>query len=253
MATATLLCKQCNFENEPERVYCHNCGAKLDRSLLPPEASRREDPVVMQERVRKLVSPRRGTGTRQIKNFVLSVAIAAVVAAVVVILKPPANLPEISKEAMLSAPTITDDIEALVGRPGQTLHYKEDDVNAFLQYSVRGKETSSYGVSMKFERAFVHFHEGRVSITSEQSIFGLPLYAATVRTVQIENGALVTHPLGGSLGSLRIPGAAMPYCEGVFGPFWKVMDHNRAILAKLQTITFHEKSVDLTSKPAAVR
>ena len=60
MATTTLVCKQCNFENEPERVYCHNCGAKLDRSLLPPEATKREDPVIVQERVRKLVRPRAG-------------------------------------------------------------------------------------------------------------------------------------------------------------------------------------------------
>ena len=27
-----LVCPDCRHENEPERIYCHNCGARLDRS-----------------------------------------------------------------------------------------------------------------------------------------------------------------------------------------------------------------------------
>ena len=34
---ATLTCAECGFVNEAERVYCHNCGKKLDRSLIPKE------------------------------------------------------------------------------------------------------------------------------------------------------------------------------------------------------------------------
>ena len=33
--TRRLTCAECKYENEVERVYCHNCGEKLDRSLLP--------------------------------------------------------------------------------------------------------------------------------------------------------------------------------------------------------------------------
>ena len=32
-STPKLTCGQCGYENEPERVYCHNCGTKLDRSV----------------------------------------------------------------------------------------------------------------------------------------------------------------------------------------------------------------------------
>ena len=252
--TAKLVCKQCNFENEPERVYCHNCGAKLDRSLLPPEASRREDPVVMQERVRKMVSPKRGMGLRHVRSLLFSVIIASVLACLILIIKPPANVPVVSKEAALNAPAITDDLENLTAtQPGRSLKYTEDLVNAFLQYSVRGQETSKLGTSMKFERAFVHFQEGRLSITSVQNLYGLQVYSTTVRTVQVQNGTLVSQVLGGSFGSLRIPGAAMPYLESVFNPLWKVLEHNRVLLAKLQSVTFHDKTVEMVSKAPGAR
>ena len=256
MATATIRCKQCNFENEPERVYCHNCGAKLDRSLLPPEATRREDPVVVQERVRKMVSPRRGMGFRQVKNLVWSVVVAAAAAAVVLIFKPPANVPELSKDAVMGAPAITDDLASFEDLPAaHAYRYPEDQVNAFLQNRVGGKPATTFGISMQFEKAYVHFQEGRCSITSAQSIMGLPIYATTIRTVEIQNGAIVSHVLGGSFGSLKIPAGIMPYCEGVFTPLWKALErgHAQEELVKLQSLTFHEKTVDLVTKPAGSR
>ena len=253
MATATLLCKQCNFENEPERVYCHNCGAKLDRSLLPPEATRREDPVVVQERVRKMVSPRRGMGLRGVKHLIYSLVIASVLAALLLIIKPPRNIPQLSKEAVMTAPAIMDDLATLEEAPtpvSRAFRYPEDQVNAFLQNAVRGKDSTSYGVTMKFERVYIHFHEGYCSITTEQSIMGLLIYATTNRTVKIENGALVSQVLGGSFGSLKIPAVAMVHLEGIFGPLEKLFEHDRPQLTRLQSITCREKAVDLATKPA---
>ena len=51
---ATLTCKQCNYENEAERIYCHNCGAKLDRSVVPQEKKMEESPDKQRKRVKKL-------------------------------------------------------------------------------------------------------------------------------------------------------------------------------------------------------
>ena len=251
MATATLLCKQCNFENEPERVYCHNCGAKLDRTLLPPEATRREDPVVVQERVRRMVSPRRGMGFTGLKNLIASLVIASVLAALLLIIKPPANIPELSKEAVLNAPGISDDLATLEeqGR-ASSYRYPEDQVNAFLQKAIRGKDSNAYGVSMKFERVFIHFHDGYCGITSEQSLMGFPIYATTYRTVAIQNGALVSQVRGGSFGSLKLPAAAMVHLEGIFAPLAKVFEHDRAQLTRLQSITCREKAVDIAIKAA---
>ncbi len=251
MATTTLVCKQCNFENEPERVYCHNCGAKLDRSLLPPEATKRADPVVVQERVRKMVSPRRGSGLRWLRNLFLSLLIAAVLGLVGVMIQPPDDIPEISKEAAMDAPTITDDMEGMVTQPAASrLAYSEDKVNAFLQSTIHGKPNSSSGVTpLKFERAYVRFDEGFVRITYVQSIFGFPLYATTVDSVAIQNGQLVAQPVAGSFGRVKIPAKLMPYLGGMFAPLWRVLDRDKNLIAKLESITFHKKSVEMVSKP----
>ena len=39
-----LVCPECQRQNEPERIYCHDCGARLDRSALAKVAPKVEDP-----------------------------------------------------------------------------------------------------------------------------------------------------------------------------------------------------------------
>ena len=38
-----LICPECQHENEPERMYCHSCGARLDRSKLAPTTAAVDD------------------------------------------------------------------------------------------------------------------------------------------------------------------------------------------------------------------
>lgn len=251
MATTTLLCKQCNFENEPERVYCHNCGAKLDRSLLPPEATRREDPVVVQERVRKMIRPRGVSAWHRVKNLVSSVLVGAVLAVIIVVATPPDGAPNLSQDAILEAPTITDDMEAIQQQPGaHALKYTDDKVNAFLQSSIKGKDKDA---TVKFERAYVHFDEGICRITTAESVFGLALYATTERSVSVQNGAIVSQTRGGSFGRLAISGKIMPYLEKAFSPLWTVLDRDRKLVSQMQSITFHKGSVEMITKAVPVR
>ena len=39
-----LVCPECQRQNEPERIYCHDCGARLDRSALAKVAPKMEAP-----------------------------------------------------------------------------------------------------------------------------------------------------------------------------------------------------------------
>ena len=250
MATTTLICKQCNFENEPERVYCHNCGAKLDRSLLPPEATRREDPVIVQERVKKMIRPRGVPVGHRVKNLVTSILVGALLAAMVVVARTPEGAPTLGRDALLDAPPVTDDIEAQEQQPGaHALRYTDDQINAFLQSSIRSKDANAV---VKFERAYVHFFDGYCRITTQESIFGLSLYATTERSVSIQNGAIVSETLGGSFGRLAVPAKAMAFMEGTFSPLWKVLDHPRKLVSQLHSITFRKGSVEMVTKAAPV-
>src|ERR1700704_4382075 len=54
-----LVCPECRRENEPERIYCHDCGARLDRSALAKVAPKGEDVKATQRRLRSMLDPRR--------------------------------------------------------------------------------------------------------------------------------------------------------------------------------------------------
>ena len=251
MATTTILCKQCNFDNEPERVYCHNCGAKLDRSLLPPDATKRDDPVVVQDRVRKMMSPKRGQGKRVARNILLTFVVSLALAAFVQLVRPPRDMPTISQEAVMSAPSIRDDLENIVEQPSpRRLAYPEEQVNAFLQYSIRARSESFFGIPLKFERVFVHLEEGSCRVTTQQSILGYPLYATDTYALSVDGGKLTPRNLGGAFGRLALPASLMNLIDPlVFGSLWKVFEREQKLLARMQSVTFHKGAVEIISKP----
>ena len=56
-----LICPECRHENEPERIYCHNCGARLDRSgLAAADKPPQEGATQAYQRLRKMFDPQRG-------------------------------------------------------------------------------------------------------------------------------------------------------------------------------------------------
>src|SRR3954447_24308694 len=55
----TLVCPECRRENEPERIYCHDCGARLDRTALAKVAPKGEDAKDTQRRLKMMLDPQR--------------------------------------------------------------------------------------------------------------------------------------------------------------------------------------------------
>jgi predicted amidophosphoribosyltransferase len=54
-----LICPECRRENEPERIYCHDCGARLDRTALAKAAPKGEDAKETQRRLKSMLDPQR--------------------------------------------------------------------------------------------------------------------------------------------------------------------------------------------------
>src|SRR6266436_3334656 len=100
--TRKLVCASCNHENEVQRVYCHNCGEKLDRSLLPKVEPVKEQATRASEekRVKKMMNPNRLSWVRQVRTFILIVLFAAAVAAGFLICQAPEDAPLEKTERM---------------------------------------------------------------------------------------------------------------------------------------------------------
>ena len=168
------------------------------------------------------------------------------------VVRPPRQIPNISQDAVMSAPAIRDDMDNVTQQPSaRRLVYSEEQVNAFLQYSIRSKEDSVIGIPFKFERVFVHLGEGTCRVTKQQSLFGYPFYTSDAYTVSVEAGKLAPRNLGGSFGRLALPAAFMNLVNPlVFGSLWKVLESDRKTLGKMQSLAFHKGSVEMISRPA---
>ncbi len=239
-ATPTITCKQCNYANEPERVYCHNCGAKLDRSILPKEPAKavKDSQEKAARRVRKMVSPKSGFFTHW-KGSLLNVLCSALcIATLIQMARPPAGVPPTaSKDDLLNAPPLVEQIEDAQMSPTPARYQlTEQAINFYLASAIKTRGDSS-GDYFKFDRAFVNLGNGVIKITAQESAFGYPIYAGASYKLSIAGGKLVSTNVGGNLGRIPIHPMVMEYCGFAFHQLWDALGRERALMDKMQSVT----------------
>jgi hypothetical protein len=242
-----LLCPECRRENEPERIYCHECGAKLDRSKVisskPADARVKE-----QKRVRNMFDARRAK-MRLLFFKVAKLILGSFAAAIVVSMFLPPELPPQKKDA-LSLSQIGLEVENAVTyhRPPQ-LQYSEDQVNEYLASTLKSKQKTLDKPLLDFKRAFIALSEGKCTITAERAFFGYSLYTSTSAAVQLTDGKIVVSNKGGRIGRLPIYPQVMQYGDIIFADVWGALDRERKLVAKASGIEFHDKSLVLIAAP----
>jgi zinc-ribbon domain len=241
-----LICPECGHENEPERVYCHRCGARLDRSGV---ASRQKEVKDTQRHIRKMLNPQK-LAFHRLFFMTCKLAIGACAAAAVIQMILPPDVPSAVKDA---APRqINFDLENAIysHRPAQ-LAYTEEQVNAYLAYTLKSKQSALNKPLLNFKRAIVGFGEGSVTVTAERALFGYSLYTASAYAARAEEGKMIASNKGGSIGRLPFPPVIMQFMDIVFADLWSALQREQKLVAKMGAIEFHEKQV-LLSAPAAI-
>jgi hypothetical protein len=243
-----LVCPECQRQNEPERIYCHDCGARLDRSALAKVAPKMEDPQQTQRRLRQMLDP--GRVKMRLMFFKISKVVlgAGVTAALIQMVLPPGETPERVKNIELQQ--INLDLEnALASHSATPLQYSETQVNDYFASVVKNKRAvlSKY---LQFERAFVKFDEGVFRITVERSLLGFSIYHAISGKVTLQNGTLTAVKNGGSIGRMPIHPMIMKYSDILFADWWAVLDREKKTVSKMGAIEFQPKTVILSMKPA---
>jgi hypothetical protein len=243
-----LVCPECRRDNEPERIYCHDCGARLDRSALAKVAPKGEDVKETHRRLRSMLDPQRAR--MRLMFFKISKVIlgACALAALIVMLLPPLDVPARVKSAELP-PQIGFDLEnATQNHGGAPLTYKEEQVNAYLVSALKSKQ-AALNKLLQFERALVKFEENSCRITVERSLFGYSIYTATSQAVTLQDGKLTGVNNGGSIGRMPIHPALMKWADPIFGDLWTALDREKKLVMKMGAIEFHPQTVILTPKP----
>jgi hypothetical protein len=243
----TLVCPECRRENEAERIYCHDCGARLDRTALAKVAPKTEDVQATRDRLRKMLDPQRAKIRHLFFKTSKMILAALITAAVVQMILPP-DAPPPPKTGEFP-PQITLDLEnALLNHSTAPIQYTEAQVNAYLGSALKSKQ-AALNKYLQFERAIVNFDENVCRITVQRSLFGLSVYTGTSSKVTLDKGAIAATNIGGSIGRLPVHPMLMKYGDALFADLWTALDRERKAIAKMERIEFHPQQVVLVPKP----
>ena len=241
-----LVCPECRRENEPERIYCHHCGARLDRTALAKIAPKGEDAKETQKRLRTMLDPQRAK-IRHLFFKTSKVILGALATAAIIQMILPPDMPPRPKTGDFP-PQITLDMEnALLNHSAAPLQYTEAQVNAYLGSALKSKQTALSKL-LQFERAIVKFDENVCAITAERSLFGFSLFTTTSSKVSLQNGTVSTTNNGGSIGRLPVHPMLMKYADPLFSDLWTALDRERKAISKMGAIEFRPQAVVLTPK-----
>jgi hypothetical protein len=241
-----LACAECGHENEPERIYCHSCGARLDRSAVIPIKSRQEGLKETQRRVRRIFDPTRVKVRFWFFRTAKLVLGACETAAVIQMVSAP-DVPPPTKPLMLPS-QLGFDLENAVNyhRPPQ-LQYSQEQINAYLAHALKLKQSSLDKPLLDFRRVVVGFAEGEVKLTAERAFFGFSLYSGTSYKVRLQDGKVVASNNGGSIGRIPVHPMLMNVLDVMFADVWSGLERERKLVSKMSAIEFHPNSVLLTA------
>jgi hypothetical protein len=248
-----LVCPECGHDNEPERVYCHSCGGRLDRSGAALGKSREETLHETRRRVRSMFDPTRVKIRFWFFRTSKLILAACAAAALIEMISPPDVPPPVKSSLLLSQMALELENAVSYHRPAQ-LQYSEDQVNVHLAYALRNKQSMLDKPLLDFKRAIVRLEEGQLKLTTERSLLGLSLYSGVSYVVKLQGGHITATTNGGSIGRVPIHPQLMQLVDGVFGDVWAALDRERKLVAKMASIELHSKSVVLNvAAPAAVQ
>jgi hypothetical protein len=253
MTPSTLTCKECGHVNESERIYCHNCGVKLDRSILPPEETLEETQEQVRKRVTAVVNPKSGFWAGSWKSALQSIGSALVVATLVQICRPPDNVPPLPKKGeIIEKPMIPMLLSRAMAEPTpQRIAIQEGIANSYLLASIKSAQSGLIGDELKFLRIYAEFRPGVCSIICQHSmsIVDFSFFTRVSYRLQVADKKVNAVCVGGSLGRMPIHPLIMQYADLAFESTWKALDHEHKQLDQMQAIELKDKEIVLETKP----
>src|SRR5438874_3357580 len=214
-AMTKLVCAECRHENEAERIYCHNCGERLDRSAVSAQKTA-QDPQEVHRRLQKMLGP----PNMARRNFftVSKLALAAAVVAALVEIALPPELPARTKDV---PPQVNLDLEnAAFYQKAGTLEYSQDQINAYLAYRLTSKKKALNKPMLDFVRATASFRDGACTIGMERSLFGYSIFTQSSYRLEIAAGKVAATNVGGWIGRLPVHPVIMKFGDIVFADLW---------------------------------
>lgn len=246
--TSTLTCSECAFVNEVQRVYCHQCGTKLDRSVLPkPEEKNEESIEKTRSRILKMANPNLTGWRTELKTLRTMLLYAFIIAGLVQLLRPPESLPGPPNPDSIPRMISSELSEALEAPQAQTLQLTEEDINQYLRSTLRSKAKAILP-GVHFERAYVRLEPGSIFIGLEQAVLGYPIYSGIRYQIGVEKGQFVARSNGGSFGRIAVHPVAMRGLSIAFSSLFGALKREHDQMRKMSEVTVEQGRITLVTK-----
>ena len=203
----SLRCATCSYDNDPTRVYCHNCGKLLERgdqAAPPPTGYTHPTDVMKMKKRREPLAWRRYVGA-----LVKLLFLGGLVAAVVLASLPPRDLPPPVAADKPLAERLSSLVAVSSAADGtRAFSIPAGDIGAWLASSVELKEQDS-ALKMKPERVYALPGNGEMRVGLETSFpMGLHLYFEGCYVPTPEAGGYGLRARRLSVGRLPLPSLA---------------------------------------------
>ena len=226
-----LPCQKCNYDNELGRIFCHQCGTKLDLEAIKPVAFGGKS-LKRKKGVTKAALIRRGI------ELVLFLAMLLMV---VLMLESPVAPPVPGRDDLDAAEKKWQAITRLVdGKKPAAVEISPSEANGFFASLKFEKADIKWGFVP--ERIWIKFLPGSVDVcVLTQLHLGGSLqkriYFGYTGIPKIENGEFKFQPTGAAVGKLAWPSAVAEmfgFHDRVYSELFRRLAEEKMVLSQLQ-------------------
>lgn len=236
-----LKCGQCGHENDLTRVFCQDCGARLDRTEVDASKGGPSVPPLVTagpgNKFKPIKLRKTGPGAPSwLKSIVLLAIWAAIIAAIIQAARPPVDVPP-PASANASQGTVLENMLRTSSFSTNPVTYgaNPDAINGFLVSKLTAGADSS-PITPVFKRVYVVAGDKTLKVGLEQTIATWPVYVV-YEGVPVKSGdKWVLKPVGGQIGRLPVPALLSPYIERFFAPVTEALSIQLAYLNNANSI-----------------
>lgn len=244
-------CSQCGHENDLTRVFCQNCGSRLERPEGTQATIAGTSPVMGRSAPKKKRGIFGGEGgvvwalVRIVRGLLSTAVLAALLAALIVMSRPPDGIPAAGTANPTQATQLFQSLKAF----SDTLYPRAIDVtqaqaNNYLAARLQAPAGSG-GFRPTFQRAFVVMGEGEMKFYVEQEFLGFPVYMA-LTVVSDAGAAEKVRVTGASVGRLKLPEQLAPFMQKNLQSVIDSVSDATEVLTKTSSITFSPGAAKLS-------
>jgi hypothetical protein len=240
-------CGKCGHENDSTRVFCQNCGTRLERTEEAPTG-----PTITPVPVKRKSKPQGPSALALFGQFLKGLVSLAVLGAVIALFiqlgRTPDGIPAPALVNETGATSLVEGIKGFAASPfRRSLDLTQDQINNYLAARLTESSEGRPVQGARFARAFVVLKQGRFQFYVERKYLGLSVYFRLDAEPLSGPEGTTAIVKGAGIGRLQLPPLLVrPVQARIFAPAIEALAEPIEILRKANQVNVQPGVVTLT-------